>query len=202
MVGVVSLANTGAQTMDAAIEPVAPRKPGRLAPWMARLDRMLTQLENGVILTSYSTLILLIGVETIRRAIIGTQAVWGPEVALYAFVWLSWFSMAKHSRFGTHLAFSEVRLKFPESVQRFLELLDCVFWLAVGIIIIVTSYGVVQKQIAMGQTVFGTPIPLAAASLAVPVGWGFSMLRIVQRGWMVVFDWNKLKSERVGFVNL
>lgn len=198
----MELANTSAQVMDAAVDTIARRKPGRLAMWMARLDRMLTHLENGVILTSYTTLILIIGVETIRRAIIGTQAVWGPEVALYAFVWLSWFSMAKHSRFGTHLAFSEVRLKLPERMQQFLELLDCVFWLVVGIIIIVTSYGIVQKQIAMGQTVFGTPIPLAAASLAVPVGWGFSMLRIIQRGWLVVFEWNKLKSERVGFVNM
>lgn len=198
----MDLANTSAQVIDAAVDTVPRRKASRLALWMARLDRMLTRLENGVILASYSTLILLIGVETIRRAIIGTQAVWGPEVALYAFVWLSWFSMAKHSRFGTHLAFSEVRLKFSEGVQRFLDLLDCVFWLAVGIIIIVTSYGVVQKQIIMGQTVFGTPIPLAAASLAVPVGWGFSMLRIIQRGWLVVFDWDKLKFERVGFVNM
>lgn len=198
----MDLANTGAQAMDAAVDTVAPRKLGRFALWMARLDRMLTHLENGVILTSYTALILIIGVETIRRAIISTQAVWGPEVALYAFIWLSWFSMAQHSRFGTHLAFSEVRRKLPERGQRFLELLDCVFWLAVGMIIIVTSYGVVQKQIAMGQTVFGTPIPLAAASLAVPVGWGFSMLRIIQRGWLVVFEWQKLKSERVGFVNM
>ncbi len=195
-------ANNSAQVMNAAVDTIPRRKTGRFALWMARLDRALTRMENGVILTSYSTLILLIGVETIRRAIIGTQAVWGPEVALYAFVWLSWFSMAKHSRFGTHLAFSEVRYKFPERVQRSLELLDCALWLAVGTIIIVTSYGVVQKQIAMGQTVFGTPIPLAAASLAVPVGWGFSMLRIIQRGWLVVFEWEKLKSERVGFVNM
>jgi len=195
-------ANNSAQVMNAAVDTIPRRKTGRFALWMARFDRLLTRLENGVILTSYSTLILLIGLETIRRATIGTQAVWGPEVALYAFVWLSWFSMAKHSRFGTHLAFSEVRHKFPERVQRSLELLDCALWLVVGIIIIVTSYGVVQKQIAMGQTVFGTTIPLAAASLAVPVGWGFSMLRIIQRGWLVVFEWEKLKSERVGFVNM
>ncbi|MDO9131894.1 TRAP transporter small permease [Hydrogenophaga sp.] len=198
----MSVANTGSQTTDATDGSVEGREPGWLASLMGRSDRMLTHLENGVILISYSTLILLIGVETIRRAVTGSQAVWGPEVALYAFVWLSWFSMAKHSRFGTHLAFSEVRRKLPEGVQRFLELLDCAFWLTVGIIIIVTSIGVVENQISMGQTVFGTPIPLAAASLAVPVGWGFSMLRIVQRGWMVLFDWQKLKSERIGFVNL
>lgn len=187
--------------MNAAVDTVR-NKASRLASGMGRLDRVLTQLENGVILTSYSVLILLIGVETIRRAIIGTQAVWGPEVALYAFVWLSWFSMAKHSRFGTHLAFSEVRGKLPEGGQRFLGLLDCVFWLVVGTVIIATSVGVVQRQISMGQIVFGTSIPLAAASLAVPVGWSFSMLRIIQRGWLIVFDWEKLKSERLGLVSL
>jgi TRAP-type C4-dicarboxylate transport system permease small subunit len=170
--------------------------------WLAVLDRVTTRTENAVILTSYATLILLIGVETIRRAITGQQAVWGPDVALYAFVWLSWFSMAKHGRYGTHLAFGELRARLPQAAQRGLELLDCLLWLVVGAIVIYTSYGIVQKQVAMGQTVFGTPIPVALASLAVPVGWAFCMGRIVQRGLLVVFAWDRLKSERTGLLTL
>jgi TRAP-type C4-dicarboxylate transport system permease small subunit len=61
---------------------------------------------------------------------------------------------------------------------------------------------VVENQIKMGQTVFGTPIPMAVASLAVPVGWAFSMLRILQRAAMVLFAWDRLKAERGGFLNL
>lgn len=165
-------------------------------------DQLFSHLENGVILASYSTLILIVGVETVRRAITGQQEVWGPEVALYAFVWLSWFSMAKHGRHGTHLAFNELRNRLPDNGQRALELLDCVLWLVVGMIIIFTSWGVVSKQMGIGQTVFGTSIPLAAASLAVPVGWAFSMLRIVQRALLVVFAWEQVKAERGGFILL
>lgn len=166
-------------------------------------DQVLSSVENGVILASYATLILIVGVETLRRAITGQQEVWGPEVALYAFLWLSWFSMAKHGRYGTHLAFNELRLRLPQGGQRALELLDCGFWLAVGAIIIVTSWSVVKNQLGVGQTVFGTSIPLAAASLAVPVGWAFSMLRIVQRALLIAFDWEHLKAERgTGFLTL
>lgn len=173
-----------------------------LAGVIARIDRVLGQLESGVILASYATLIIIVGVETLRRALTGAQEVWGPEIALYAFVWLSWFSMAKHGRFGTHLSFSELRQRLPQNGQRALELVDCALWVAVGVIIIVTSWGVVENQIKMGQTVFGTPIPLAAASLAVPVGWAFSMVRILQRAAMVLFAWDRLKAERGGFLNL
>lgn len=166
------------------------------------LDRAMTRVESGVIIGSYAVLIVLIGVETLRRAVTGEQAVWGPEVALYAFVWLSWFAMAKHGRFGTHLAFTGFRLRMPQTAQRGLELLDCVLWLALGAIIIGTSYSVVMTQLAMGQTVFGTSIPVAVASLAVPVGWAFSMVRIMQRVGMVLFAWDRLKAERSGLLTL
>lgn len=159
-------------------------------------DRLLTAVENWIIIGSYASLILIIGVETLRRAITGAQAVWGPEVALYAFVWLSWFSMAKHGRFGTHLSFAELRHRLPERAQRGLELLDCALWLVIGAVIIGTSWNVVAKQITMGQMVFGTNIPLAAASLAVPIGWAFSIVRILQRAALVVVDWPRLKNER------
>ena len=165
-------------------------KPGRLA--MDSIDRVLGRIEGWVIITSYATLIVLVGFETLRRAITQQQAVWGPEVALYAFVWLSWFSMSKHCRYGTHLAFSELRRKSPVRVQQGLEVLDCCLWLALGAIIIATSYGVVRNHLTMGQVVFGTSVPLAAASLSVPIGWGFSMARILQRMYLVVFRWPEI----------
>ena len=180
-------------TMDTAVAEGQARLDGggrvrTLKKAMRRLDDGLARIESAVILVSYSTLILLVGVETLRRAVTQQQAVWGPEVALYAFIWLSWFSMARHCRYGTHLAFVELRSQLPRGAQRALEALDCILWLVLGGIIIFTSYGVVANNIQMGQVVFGTHIPLAAASLAVPIGWGFSMVRVLQRIWAVVFS--------------
>jgi len=59
-----------------------------------RFDSIITWIENAIMLISYLTIILVVGLETIRRIITGEQASWGPEVAMGAFVWMSWFAMS------------------------------------------------------------------------------------------------------------
>lgn len=158
---------------------------------MHRLDRILSRIEGTVILVCYTTLIALVGLETVRRMLTGGQAIWGPEIALFAFIWLSWFAMAEHLRHGTHLSFGLLRHAMPPRIQKALELFDCALWILIGAIIITGSTKVVMTNISMGQTVFGTSIPLAAASLAVPLGWAFTMIRVVQRAYIVATPDNK-----------
>jgi C4-dicarboxylate transporter DctQ subunit len=151
-----------------------------------RFDRALTAVENAIMLASYLILIFVVGVETLRRILTSEQAAWGPEVALYAFVWLSWFAMSSNTRLGRHLAFTEFRDMMPAKVKRAFEVFDCLLWFALGGIIMYTSIQVVQTNIRLGQVVFGTAIPLWAASVAVPLGWGFTMLRVLQKLWAIV----------------
>ena len=66
--------------------------------------------------------------------------------------------------------------------------MDYVIWLIIGGVVIVTSYKVVQTDLRLGRTVFGTDIPLAAASLAVPLGWAFSVVRILQQLYWLLTD--------------
>jgi C4-dicarboxylate transporter DctQ subunit len=47
-------------------------------------------------------------------------------------------------------------------------------------VVITTSYNVVLNDLRLGRNVFGTDIPMALASAAVPLGWSFSMMRILQ----------------------
>jgi TRAP-type C4-dicarboxylate transport system permease small subunit len=56
-----------------------------------------------------------------------------------------------------------------------------VLWLGAGTIVIYTTWGLIDRQLMFGQKIFGTDIPVVVGSLAVPMGWGFSMLRIFQR---------------------
>jgi C4-dicarboxylate transporter, DctQ subunit len=151
-----------------------------------RFDKALTAIENVVMLVSYSVLILVVGVETLRRIATREQAAWGPEVAMYAFIWLSWFAMSSNTRLNRHLAFTELRERFPPVVRSFLEAFDCLLWFAIGGILIWTSIGVVATNVRLGQVVFGTDIPLWAASIAVPIGWSLTMLRVGQRLWTIL----------------
>jgi len=150
-----------------------------------QFNKVVTAAENGVMLVSYITLIVLVGVEALRRMITTEQAAWGPEISLYAFVWLTWFAMSSNIKTGLHLSFDEYRDRFPWPVRALFESLDCVLWLVLGAIIITASAGIVQNNIRFEQVVFGTDIPLWAATVAVPVGWTFSMIRVLQQFWSI-----------------
>lgn len=160
-------------------------------------DHVLTKIEQIVMICSYLALIILVGGETIRRAIFQQQATWGPEVAMYAFIWLSWFAMARHCRHGTSLAFTGVRAKLSARFRRALEMIDSALWLVIGIVILYTSIELIAFNVQARQMLLGTSIPLWVANIAVPIGWLFSMLRVVQRAWLVTFNWQQLEHEQI-----
>ncbi|MFV2032097.1 MAG: TRAP transporter small permease [Gammaproteobacteria bacterium] len=149
----------------------------------AQFNRIVTAVENGVMLVSYITLIVLVGIEAMRRMVTTEQAAWGPEISLYAFVWLTWFAMSSNIHTGRHLAFDEYRDRFSWPVRAVFESLDCLFWLILGAVIISVSVGIVQNNLRFEQVIFGTDIPLWIATMAVPAGWFFSMIRVLQKFW-------------------
>lgn len=146
-----------------------------------QLDGLFSWIEKAIMLAAYLTIILVVGLETIRRIITGEQASWGPEVAMGAFVWLSWFAMASGVRFRAHLSFTTFRNRMPHRMRQAMEVFDCLLWFVIGAIVMVASWDVVLLNERFNQQIFGTPIPLAAISIAVPLGWGFTMIRVFQQ---------------------
>jgi TRAP-type C4-dicarboxylate transport system permease small subunit len=146
-----------------------------------RFDALITAIEKAVMLAAYLTIILVVGLETIRRMLTGEQASWGPEVAMGAFVWLSWFAMASGVRHGTHLSFTTFRERMPPWGRQAMEVFDCLLWFVLGAVVIHVSWDVVMLNERFNQKIFGTEVPMAAISIAVPLGWGFTMLRVAQQ---------------------
>jgi C4-dicarboxylate transporter, DctQ subunit len=146
-----------------------------------RFDAIITWIEKAIMLAAYLTIILVVGLETIRRMITGAQASWGPEVAMGAFVWLSWFAMAAGVKAGTHLSFTTFRLRMPFRVRQAMEVFDCLLWFVLGAVVMYASWEVVVMNNRFNQEIFGTSIPMSAVSIAVPIGWGFTMVRVFQK---------------------
>lgn len=167
------------ETVNATSAPI-PAEPAT-ADFRNGFDRVLTRIEDGIILVSYAILICLVGFEVVRRLITGGQWLAGPEVALYAFIWLSWFAMVHNINRDVHLAFTEFRDRFPPRIRAAFETLDCLLWIGLGCILIWTSWAVVERNIQFKQVVFGTDVPMWVASVAIPVAWSFTMVRVVQR---------------------
>ncbi len=146
-----------------------------------RFDAIISWIEKAVMLAAYLTIILVVGLETIRRMITGEQASWGPEVAMGAFVWLSWFAMASGVKTGAHLSFTTFRNKMPKRMRQGMEIFDCLVWFVIGAVVMIASWDVVVMNGRFNQQIFGTEIPMAAISIAVPLGWGFTMVRVFQQ---------------------
>lgn len=151
-----------------------------------RFDSIFTGIENVIMLISYLTIILVVGLETIRRIITGEQAAWGPEIAMGAFVWMSWFAMSSGVKARTHLSFVTFRERMPYRVRQAAELFDCLLWFGLGLIVMWVSWDVVMLNQRFNQVIFGTEIPLAAISIAVPLGWAFTMVRVFQQAMEVL----------------
>ena len=108
---------------------------------------------------------------------------WFPpdQIAMGAFVWLSWFAMASGVKNGTHLSFTTFRDRMPGGMRRGMQVFDCLLWFAVGAVVMVASWDVVMLNERFNIKIFGTDIPMAAISIAVPLGWGFTMVRVLQQ---------------------
>jgi TRAP-type C4-dicarboxylate transport system permease small subunit len=146
-----------------------------------RFDSIISWIENAIMLVSYLTIILVVGLETIRRIITGEQASWGPEVAMGAFVWMSWFAMSSGVKARTHLSFTTFRERMPFRMRQAMEVFDCLLWFILGLVVMYASWDVVMLNERFNQRIFGTDVPLAAISIAVPIGWAFTMIRVSQQ---------------------
>ena len=89
------------------------------------IDRTLTWIEEKIIIVSYTTLIGIVGLETVRRFVTRQQAAWGPEVAIFAFICLSCFAVSRNIAEQKHLAFHAIRARLPLRVRLWLEQFDC-----------------------------------------------------------------------------
>ena len=114
---------------------------------------------------------------------------------MYSFIWLSWFAMARHCRYGTNLGFTKIRNSLPAPARRVLEVIDAILWLAIGSVVFWSTAELISSNFVTEQMVMGTPIP-HGSSIWGTLGWAFSMLRIVQRLWLVLFQWDFLENER------
>jgi TRAP-type C4-dicarboxylate transport system permease small subunit len=145
------------------------------------IDALFSRIEKAIMLVAYLTIILVVGLETIRRIITGEQASWGPEVAMGAFVWLAWFGMAAGVKSRAHLSFTTFRNRMPYRLRQGMEVFDCLLWFVIGAVVMVASWDVVLLNERFNQQIFGTDVPLAAISIAVPLGWAFTMVRVFQQ---------------------
>jgi TRAP-type C4-dicarboxylate transport system permease small subunit len=142
------------------------------------LDQKVEYVLNVLL---YAYILIIVFLEVLARYVLHVSLVWAEETAVYAFIWLSYLSMARLARTRTHLAFTPLRDMLPRGGQLVCLLIADVALGVLAVIVVVYMWRPIADAAAFGQTMQGSDLPIWIATLAVPVGWMMVLLRTTQR---------------------
>lgn len=120
-------------------------------------------------------------VEVIARFVFDHSLTWSVETAIYAFIWLTYLSMAEMTRGRDHLAFTMIRDRLNRHGQFVCLVISDIALATVAITIVVYILQPIGDSVAFNQKMSGSDLPLWLALIAIPVGWAMVLLRVAQR---------------------
>ncbi len=138
-------------------------------------------MEDALNAILYMFIIAIIFTEVFARYVLQSSILWAYETAIYAFIWLSYLSMAGMARDRSHLSVTFLRDLMPQSVQLGLFLLSDVLLIVLASVVVVFIRQPLQDVIDFEQMMVAIDIPFWIALLSVPVGWSLVVLRVFQR---------------------
>ncbi len=140
-----------------------------------------SKIEFWLVFLFYTYMTAIIVVEVFRRYVLGWSSTWGEETAIYAFIWMTYIAAAHRVKGRKHLSVEMLRSRMNRNLRFYAFVLSdlCFFILAVAVIYYSIAY--VRTNIEYGQSMLGVDLPMALASVGVPIGWGLIAFRVIQR---------------------
>jgi TRAP-type C4-dicarboxylate transport system permease small subunit len=129
----------------------------------------------------YAYILIVIFTEVVARYVLKTSIVWAEETSIYAFIWMSYLAMARLARTRSHLAFTLLREQMSPFWQLVCMLIGDACLASLCVIVIVYMWQPVVDSVDFHQTMQGVNLPIWIATIAVPVGFLFVLVRTIQR---------------------
>lgn len=136
--------------------------------------------EMSVCIVLMSAMTLILAVQVFMRYVMQASLTWSEELARYIFVWLIYMGISYGAKIMKHIRIEAAVLLLPQKGQRYVEIVGDVLFLLFALFIVYTSWGIVQKQLMLGQTSPAIQMPMWMLYSAPLVGFGLTALRQVQ----------------------
>ena len=144
---------------------------------LSTLDR---NLERWALLIFYMMLVVTMAIEVIRREVFAYSSVWGEEIVRYAFIYLAWIGAAAAVRERAHIRIDVIMHYVGPRMKAELYILGDLVMAAVAIVALYWSWETVLVSAKFGSVSAGLRVSMVWFLLAVPVGFGLMLLRLVQ----------------------
>ena len=145
---------------------------------MLTLGRNLERIENIIIAVCFIVMCLAEFGQVANRNLFHAGISWFDELARYCMVYMTLLATEAGLRDGSQIAVTGFTDKCPATVKKALRLIVKAVIVAFSIMIVITSYQLVMKQLATGQVSAGLSLPMWIPYFILPVS--FLAITIVQ----------------------
>jgi TRAP-type C4-dicarboxylate transport system permease small subunit len=137
-------------------------------------------IERWALLVFYTMLVATMAIEVLRREVFAYSSIWGEEVVRYSFIYLAWIGAAAAVRDRAHIRIDVIFNYVPRRVKSVLYIFGDLVMLAVALIAVYWSYETVAVSYKFGSVSHGLRVSMVWFLLAVPLGFGLMVYRILQ----------------------
>lgn len=152
--------------------------------------------ERWLLLVFYTTIVLVVTSEVVRRFVLAYSSVWGGEIARFMFIYLAWIGASAAVRERTHIRIDALLHWLPPRGRAILLLFGDAMTLLLAVIALYWSLIPIETSLHFGSVTDGLRISRAWFLAAVPLGFGMMAFRVVQS---MIRDLRDLRAGRAPF---
>ena len=148
---------------------------------MTRFIRILDQnAERWALLVFYVMLVVTMAVEVLRREIFAYSSIWGEEIVRYSFIYLAWIGAASAVKERGHIRIDVLLHYVGPRTKALIYIFGDLVMFGVALIALYWSFETVLVSAKFGSVSHGLRVSMVWFLMAVPLGFGLMILRLVQ----------------------
>lgn len=136
--------------------------------------------ERWALLVFYVVLVMTMAVEVLRREIFSYSSIWGEEIVRYSFIYLAWIGAAVAVKERAHIRIDVIMHYLGPRPKALIYIFGDLVMFIVAVIALYWSLETVHVSAKFGSVTDGLRVSKVWFLMAVPIGFGLMLLRLVQ----------------------
>lgn len=138
-------------------------------------------LEEILMVFLLSLMSILIGSQVFMRYAMNSSLTWSEELARYCFIWATYIGVACGVKHNAHICVEAAVNKLPRLYKHYAAVLSHVLFIVFAIMVMKEGYALAMKIFSFNQKSSSLGIPMGWIYLAPTIGFGLTILRLLQR---------------------
>lgn len=141
------------------------------------LDKYTEELFLSLSLIS---MVFIMGLQVFMRYVMNNSLAWPEELSRYIFIWFSFIGVSYAVRKNANLRIDILFNYVSDGIRKTLETISDIIFIGFSLIIVVGGISVFNGLLDTMQTSPGLNLPMAFVYLSLPVGFGLTIIRLIQ----------------------